>query len=267
MAKDPAVLWYWGDWQGGTVTLSRHLKGCYMDLLNAQFNTGHLSLDEIKTVLGSDFGSSWPTLQKKFKVDNDGLYFNERLKVEKIRRSSYTESRRNNLKSKPDSGDEPMGHHMENENDITVDELRIKKELFKKTMLDAGGLTYVKRMLDEFFDYWSEPNRSQKPKMRFELEKTWEISRRLRTWAKKVKGYQPDLTDSQRTIKQKQHEFSIQLEKHLEKYGKNTLNEFYKYWGQPENKPDPGRIRWEMEEFWDLPQRLSQWASRNTTKA
>jgi len=40
--KDPAVLWYWNDWGGGTRTMSRQLKGCYMDLLEAQFNSGPL---------------------------------------------------------------------------------------------------------------------------------------------------------------------------------------------------------------------------------
>ena len=99
MAKDPATLWYWNDWHGGTITFSRHLKGCYVDLLYAQFNEGHLSLDEIKTVLGSDFGSAWPTLQKKFKVDNDGLFYNERAEIEKNKRIAFTESRKNNLKS------------------------------------------------------------------------------------------------------------------------------------------------------------------------
>ena len=37
-------------------------------------------------------------------------------------------------------------------------------------------------MLRDFFDYWSEMNKS-KTKMRFELEKTWEVSRRLKTWS------------------------------------------------------------------------------------
>ena len=40
MAKDPAMLWYWADWHSGTATMSRFLKGCYMDLLHAQFNSG-----------------------------------------------------------------------------------------------------------------------------------------------------------------------------------------------------------------------------------
>lgn len=110
MAKDPACLFYWGDWHGGTSTYSRHLKGCYMDLLNAQFNNGPLTLDEVKTVLGSDFGSSWPTIQKKFKTTPDGHFFNERLQKEKDKRVSYVKSRQENL--------EPhMGTHMDNGND------------------------------------------------------------------------------------------------------------------------------------------------------
>lgn len=107
--KDPALLWYFSDWFSGTATLTRHQKGAYMDLLSVQFNQGKLTLDEIKTVLGSDFGSSWPALQKKFKFE-DNLYFNERLQQEKDKRANYTESRRKNAKHMP--------KHME---DINID--------------------------------------------------------------------------------------------------------------------------------------------------
>lgn len=99
MAKDPAMLWYWSDWHSGTITLSRFLKGCYMDVLHAQFNSGHLSLEEIKIVLGSDFGTAWPALLKKFKVDEAGKFFNERLEEEQLRRANFTASRRRNLES------------------------------------------------------------------------------------------------------------------------------------------------------------------------
>jgi len=89
MAKDPAVLWYWNDWYSGTILMSRFLKGCYIDILHAQFNHGPLSLDEIKTCLGSDFGSTWPALQKKFTTNETGLFFNERLEQEKQKRKKY----------------------------------------------------------------------------------------------------------------------------------------------------------------------------------
>jgi hypothetical protein len=36
-------------------------------------------------------------------------------------------------------------------------------------------------MLKQFYEYWSEPNRS-KTKMKFELEKTWDTKRRLKRW-------------------------------------------------------------------------------------
>lgn len=106
MAKDPAVLWYWNDWQGGTVTLSRHFKGCYMDLLHAQFNNGRLSLAQVKTVLGVDFAQAWPALQAKFKKDGDDNYYNEKAENEKIRRQNFTEGRKKNLKKSH------MGNHM-----------------------------------------------------------------------------------------------------------------------------------------------------------
>lgn len=123
MAKDPAMLWYWNDWHSGTVLMSRFLKGCYMDILHAQFNNGPLSLDEVKAVLGGDFGQSWPILQKKFSVNPDGLFFNDRLEQEKIKRKEFTESRRKNrLKKTYDTTyDKHMNNHMiehmENENE------------------------------------------------------------------------------------------------------------------------------------------------------
>lgn len=91
--KDPAVLWYWNDWAGGTVTFSRHQKGCYMDVLCAQFNAGPLSIDEIRIVLGSDFGSAWPAIQKKFIQDEGGRYYNVRLMAELVKRKAFTASR------------------------------------------------------------------------------------------------------------------------------------------------------------------------------
>lgn len=121
MAKDPATLWYWNDWNSGTVLLSRFLKGCYMDLLHAQFNHGRLSLEEIKICLGSDFGTSWPALQKKFKQDEKGLFFNERAEQEKIKRQEFVKSRANGKsgrkKSYDKSHDSHTNNHTEDENE------------------------------------------------------------------------------------------------------------------------------------------------------
>ena len=42
---------------------------------------------------------------------------------------------------------------------------------------------YSKQMLQDFYEYWSEPNPSH-TKMRFELQKTWDVNRRLARWAR-----------------------------------------------------------------------------------
>lgn len=46
--------------------------------------------------------------------------------------------------------------------------------------------SYPKDMIRGFFDYWSEMNKSG-TRMRFELERTWELTKRLTTWAKREK--------------------------------------------------------------------------------
>lgn len=48
--------------------------------------------------------------------------------------------------------------------------------------------TYPKEMIRAFYDYWSEANKSR-TKMRWEMQKTWELSRRLVTWANNDKNF------------------------------------------------------------------------------
>ena len=40
---------------------------------------------------------------------------------------------------------------------------------------------YDRKMIRDFFDYWSEPNKS-KSKMKWELNKTWDLKSRLIRW-------------------------------------------------------------------------------------
>lgn len=53
---------------------------------------------------------------------------------------------------------------------------------------------YGRDMIERFYLYWSEPNKS-KTKMRWEMEKTWDIDRRMRTWATRS-GIKPNLSKS-----------------------------------------------------------------------
>lgn len=48
---------------------------------------------------------------------------------------------------------------------------------------------YGSTMIRSFFDYWSEKNKSRS-KMRFELQPTWDLAKRLKTWENKQKEYE-----------------------------------------------------------------------------
>jgi hypothetical protein len=141
--KDPAILWYWNDWGGGTRTLSRFLKGCYMDLLEAQFNSGPLSLEEVKTVLGNDF-AAWGTLSKKFKKTEEGLFFNERMEAEKAKRKEFSNKQKERVlkrwnKSGNDSGNTTVLPLLESENENTneISEREVKEGKRKPTRKKA----------------------------------------------------------------------------------------------------------------------------------
>lgn len=79
----------------------------------------------------------------------------------------------------------------ENENEnININKECLLKEReteFKESVKQYSN-QYPVNMLKSFCDYWTEPNKS-KTKMRFELEKTFEISRRLATWASRDKTF------------------------------------------------------------------------------
>ena len=66
-------------------------------------------------------------------------------------------------------------------------ELKNRESEFKELVRQFSS-QYPVNMLKSFCDYWTEPNKS-KTKMRFELEKTFEISRRLVTWASRDKTF------------------------------------------------------------------------------
>ena len=67
--------------------------------------------------------------------------------------------------------------------------LEIRSLAFKNSLIPFKQ-KYPVDLLKNFYGYWTEPNKS-KTKMRFELEKTWSVERRLETWAKRDKDFAP----------------------------------------------------------------------------
>ncbi len=65
--------------------------------------------------------------------------------------------------------------------------LETRSLAFKETLrpfINKFGVDMVKN----FYGYWSEPNQT-KTKMLFEMQKTWDTSRRLETWSKRESSF------------------------------------------------------------------------------
>lgn len=120
MNKDPAFLFYPSDFLVGTSLMSYEQIGKYIKLLCiAHSKGGYLTeRDMFKICETSDF-----EILEKFNLDDEGIYYNERLLSEITKRKKYSDSRSNNRKGKTEEKEQDMSNicksydeHMENEN-------------------------------------------------------------------------------------------------------------------------------------------------------
>jgi hypothetical protein len=184
MSKDPAVLFYTSDFLSGTYTLTDEQVGKYIRLLCLQHQKGKLTDKDMYRVCGT-YDSE---IFCKF-IKEDNFYYNKKMYDETNRRKSYTESRRNNRNSTKNakndesydpSYDESYVKHMETET-VTIN----GNDLFINNILEYREL--LGDSYNEFIEYWCEPNK--KGKLRYELEKFFDVKRRVNTWIKNKLRY------------------------------------------------------------------------------
>lgn len=94
--KDPAILFYTADFLSGTFTMSNEDVGKYIRLLCLQHQKGRLDEKTMKSICNTYVEDVYA----KFIKDENGLYYNQRLENEAIRRKEYSESRRQNILSR-----------------------------------------------------------------------------------------------------------------------------------------------------------------------
>ena len=116
MAKDPALLFYTSDFLSTTQGLDLKEIGMLIKLLCVQHQTGHLS----KKAINLSVGEVSDDVLSFFKIDENGLYYNERLDNEKKRRADYSESRRKNRLNKVSKKDDSKSY------DNTYDSTHVK---------------------------------------------------------------------------------------------------------------------------------------------
>lgn len=121
MAKDPAFLFYYQDFLVGTQFMTLEERGIYITALCHQADKGSIPEKHMLSICQA-YGFT-PLLKEKFERDENGHYYNARLREEILKRSNYINSRRNNAKA--------YAKHMEDENeDIALKDA--SKELFNK---------------------------------------------------------------------------------------------------------------------------------------
>jgi len=94
MSKDPAVLFYTSDFLSGTFTMTDEQVGKYIRLLCLQHQKGKLTEKDMLSICKAYDNEIWEKFDQV-----DGFFLNDRMYNESIRRSKFTESRRNNAKS------------------------------------------------------------------------------------------------------------------------------------------------------------------------
>ena len=102
MAKDPSFLFYTNDFYTGTVFMSNEEVGMYIRLLCLQHQTGHMSKEDMLNICNKGYVGNTLVIPpkkvfSKFIQDVQGLYYNERLEEEIIKRIKYCENQRDNV--------------------------------------------------------------------------------------------------------------------------------------------------------------------------
>lgn len=141
MAKDPAILFYTGDFLNGCTDLTFEERGQYITLLCLQHQKGHLSEKTIRLSVGSVSVDVLKKLQK----DSEGNFYNERMEIEMQKRAQFLDSRYFNGKKggrpvkannkpnrKPNSKAKQNLPEDDNENRSLIDIEWLKWKEFKK---------------------------------------------------------------------------------------------------------------------------------------
>jgi uncharacterized protein YdaU (DUF1376 family) len=181
MSKDPAVLFYTSDFLSGTFTMTDEQVGKYIRLLCLQHQKGKLTEKDMLSICKAYDNEIWEKFDQV-----DGFFLNDRMYNESIRRSKFTESRRNNAKSvKNDSTSEALAKHMPMHMETETETISVNKDIFVNNIEPFKNL--LSESYQEFIDYWTEPSKSGK--LRYEAQKFFDIKRRVNTWLQNKNKY------------------------------------------------------------------------------
>ena len=103
---------------------------------------------------------------------------------------------------------DPNNNDNNDNNNIYIyadEKLTSREDIFKKS-IEPYLQKYGREMCNDFYMYWTEPNKS-KTKLRFEMQKTWDVGRRLVTWSKNNQKYKKPISATQKVSETEYKEF------------------------------------------------------------
>jgi len=123
----------------------------------------------------------------------------------------------------------------------------------------------IKQNLKRDIEKWNEKSIKNKEiaLASWEKRKNANASNRIKSDAKntdKVKDKDKDKDIIFNYKKSNDKEFVEELSKHKDKYSKDILNSFYRYWSE---KNDKGKMRMAMENTFEVEKRLMTWSNNN----
>lgn len=116
--KDPAVLFYFQDFLVGTEFMTDEEVGKYIRILCHQADKGALTEVQLKRICRTNLVPY--AIMEKLRQDENGNYYQQRMKIEREKRINYSESRRKNRETKVEDMNnicETYDKRMENENE------------------------------------------------------------------------------------------------------------------------------------------------------
>ena len=175
--------------------------GVYWYVLEELYESGgRMLFEEIESIsnvlcVRKDFVASVIKSFSLFQYDSDSFWSDE--VIEQIEKRQKLKEKRKEAANKRWVSEKNIivpEKEKEVESSPIVKPTRVNKEQEMKSrerefynVLVPFVKTYGREMIREFFDYWSEPNKSHS-KMRFEQERTWDLTRRLQTWEKRSRN-------------------------------------------------------------------------------
>jgi uncharacterized protein YdaU (DUF1376 family) len=161
--NDPAVLLYTSDFLTGVMDMTMEERGQYITLLCYQHQKGHFKEETIRLLVGLANNA----VMEHFILDEQGLFYNKRMDIEKEKRHKFVESRRENAKKggRPNSNNnKPSGkpkinlvdkhkHNLMGNEDINDN---IDSNINKKEYIDMAK--YMFNKIKELNSNNKEPN-------------------------------------------------------------------------------------------------------------